>query len=688
MEHGEINQRYKRTTAQTSLGERSATPGRVMITILIVLSVFRVGLFGRMPYYLLGDAFYDDFNQVQLATYLLSGQWLGPYGYTTLIKGISYPLFLAFCNVLSMPYPFVLGLFYLASAGLFCRALSKIFQSPRFHLIVYLILIYTPAGFDTLVTGRLYRNALAFPCVLLCLALILMTYLKRDEPIRKQVPWLIASGLAFLFFYYLREDSIWFLPFFIASLLIIGVWVIWFSNYDKKKKTLRCLVLLIPVAIWLLGSLLYMERNEAAYGVFATNDRVSGPFAEMAGNMIRVKNDKEEDSVYWISTDKLEKIIDSCPSLVEHKNVILDEMDELERTADGTRGDKTVWGIRIALNSLGYYSSAEKISEYCAQVNSEILDAVERGELEFDDRIHFSRQCRGIEAAELPGFLLETVRNIWEIITCKASTVVRTESSSFEEQNRLMESVACVNSIRASKRIYSGWMIWKDNDVNTSNIIMSVKPNDPNAKTIQLNRYDRSDVQAAFPQYNNALYSGFSIEAASPLHDNSIIQFYLDGRLIKETPFNYYEDDDVRIHFDQMGNNEDPNYQYSERFQTYASIFVGMERIISWILAPVSLLCFIILFTWYLRNRTWYFFEPVIVLSGLLLTITLFAGGITIFNSWLGPYNIWFYSSGMIPLFQGFAFLSLIYFLTRLRSIPREIGGKCDGIDNPDALPQ
>ncbi len=217
---------------QTSMSKNTAAPGRALIAILIVLSVYRIGLFGRMPYYLIGESCYDDFNQVQLATYLLSGQWLGPYGYTTLIKGISYPLFLAFCNVLSMPYPLMLGLFYLVSAGLFCRALNKIYHSPLFSTIVYFILIYSPAGFDTIVTGRLYRNALAFPSVLLCLALILLTYLKRDEPIGKQVPWLTASGLAFLFFYYLREDSFWFLPFFIASLVIIGVWVIWFSNYD------------------------------------------------------------------------------------------------------------------------------------------------------------------------------------------------------------------------------------------------------------------------------------------------------------------------------------------------------------------------------------------------------------------------------------------------------------------------
>ena len=56
MEHGEINQRYERITVQASSGKSAATPGRVMIMILVVLSVFRVGLFGRMPYYLLGDA--------------------------------------------------------------------------------------------------------------------------------------------------------------------------------------------------------------------------------------------------------------------------------------------------------------------------------------------------------------------------------------------------------------------------------------------------------------------------------------------------------------------------------------------------------------------------------------------------------------------------------------------------------
>ena len=295
------------------------------------------------------------------------------------------------------------------------------------------------------------------------------------------------------------------------------------------------------------------------------------------------------------------------------------------------------------------------------------MNAVERGELEFDDRIHFSRQCRGIEAEELPGLLAKTLRNIWEIITYKEATVVRTESAPFEEQNRLMESVACVSSIRPSKPVYSGWMIWKDNSINTSDMIMSVKPNDPNIEIIQMDRYDRSDVQAAYEQYSNALHSGFSMEATAPLTADSVIQFYIDGQLAKEIPFGFYEDDDIRLHFDQFGINEDPNYQYTERFQKYAGIFAGVGRLLSWILAPVSLLCFLFLFTWYLKNRTWYYFEPVIILTGLLLTMMIFTVGITVFCSWLGPENIWLYSSGMLPLFHGFVFLSLIYFLSRLR---------------------
>jgi hypothetical protein len=45
--------------------------------------------------YALGSAGHDDHLFIQLAEYLVNGDWLGPYNQLTLAKGAAYPLFIA-----------------------------------------------------------------------------------------------------------------------------------------------------------------------------------------------------------------------------------------------------------------------------------------------------------------------------------------------------------------------------------------------------------------------------------------------------------------------------------------------------------------------------------------------------------------------------------------------------------------
>lgn len=642
---------------------------RALRMIILALSMYRIALFIRMPFCIIGYTVYDDYYQVSMAANLINGNWLGEYNYTTLIKGISFPLFLAFSNVLSIPYPFLLGLFFCLSSGLFCCVIYKICRSQIFSMIVYLLLIYSPVGFTWDITGRIYRNAIIYPSVLICLSAMLMTYLNRNKEIKQQILWLVLDGVAVLFFYYIREDSIWILPLFVSELFICSIWILLFSHYLKREKVYRCTILTIPVIILLLGSMQYMKINEHYYGVFTANDRVSGSFADMAGNMIKIAD--ESNSVdYWLSKGKLEKIIDACPSLKENKTAIMNDIDMWESSGGSTKGDMTVWGIRIALNNLGYYSSAVNIDEFCKQVNDELLLAVDNGVLAFDDKIYFSKQCCGVSIKEIMGYMIESAKNVWYVATFRDAVPFGNESSGSYENIRFMESLACVNSIHPStynneKELfeYNGWIIWKDN--STDDISISVVDNSSGSELgVDLNQ--RKDVEDAFREYMPALNSGFNIISETKLEQNSIFRIYSGGKVVKEVPFTDYDDEIITVHFDNNGvhfdNNgadKDINSIYSTKVVNIAKFMINAGRIGSFVLVPASTLLVVYFLVCFLKLKKWDNFEPMIILLGIILTMMIYETGITIFNGWLGI--IWFYSGGIVPLAYAVEFIAIAY---------------------------
>jgi hypothetical protein len=462
----------------------------------------------------------------------MSGSWLGGYGMTTLIKGISFPLFVAFANWAGVSYPFLLAVFYLLSVGIFCFALYKLNHNKTMASAALFLLLYNPAGFSSKITQRLYRNGLMYPAVLLVFSCILLVYIYRKEEKYKQIFWLVLSGISFSFFYYIREDSIWLMPLFLVSLVVIAVWFWGFSGYSKKEKIKRTGCLMIPILIFAILSAGYSGKNYLAYGVWETNDRSGSNFAKLTGNMIKIKDESDAGLNYWISRDTLERIVDHCPSLSGDKEVYMEAYDERSGEGDdgNVRGDWSVWAIREAFNRLGYYESARKINDFCSVVNDELLRAVDNGVLEFDDAIHFTSQSRGIYAYEIADFVKETFKNIWDVATYKEAYALLEESTGDPEYVNFMESITGAGIIEESGSTLKlgGWIILKDDAQNTSIDLVDSEGN----VISSVDRYQREDVYKTYPDYESALYSGFSME--------------LDGAVDTETAyFRIYEGDEL-----------------------------------------------------------------------------------------------------------------------------------------------
>lgn len=643
-----------------------------------IAAVFRLGLFVRYPYAAFDYGPYDDEYFLKSAASILEGAWLGEYNYITLIKGVSFSLFVALANVLCMPYSMLLGLFYIASAAVFCHALRAVSENKWSRLLIFLYLIFSPIGFDVHVTQRLYRNAIIFPSVLLTLGSILLVYYRRDGKLRQQLPWLILSGVSFSFFYYIREDSIWLLPFFVCALMVTAVWYIWFSGRAKRELVRRCAFLLLPVAIFLGANNAYRGINQLHYGVDNINDRSGGAFATLTGNMIKVQDKTNAPGDFWITRDTLERITEECPSLTKHKEVFLSQYDlwaiQFPQNNGNVAGDLSVWAFREAMNRLGYYADAQTQEAFCNQINEELLTAVETGRLSFDEALHFTTQSRGIYPGEIPDLLVDSVVNAWDILRFDGAETLLQESTGPEPLLDFMDSITGVKTIRQSYEFteIKGWIIVKEEALGA----LTVRLRDTSTGeylTNAMHLSERADVAAAYPQEGNALYSGFGtkLDTCIDLRQAELAVFSGDQFLTAAT-LQSQETDQIILNYDILSAEvvEDANRAYSARMVAVGQWITQLYKWASPMLLLLALTGYLFQFVRFLTKRSWETFESVIILTGILLSAAIVAFGVTVFSGWLdaiASYTMWFYSCGAVPMGQAFVAMSLLY-LARVKN--------------------
>ena len=190
--------------------------------IILFFTALRILAGLRIPYMILADQRYDDRMLFENAYDLLSGVWLGSYDAYALAKGIGYPMFLVLAKKLCLPYSVLLALLQAVGAWLFVRALSVRWKNPYGQTLLYLLLLFSPISLTQLVTQRLYRMAIVPGMVLVVFSGMIGLTLRKELPLKKQLPWAVLTGMALAFFWQIREDSVWILPFIAVMTAING----------------------------------------------------------------------------------------------------------------------------------------------------------------------------------------------------------------------------------------------------------------------------------------------------------------------------------------------------------------------------------------------------------------------------------------------------------------------------------
>lgn len=408
------------------------TKANVLTALFLFAILFRLLIAVKMPIRISMQAGYDDALSINQALHILDGKWLGGYNAGVLTKGLSFTFFLLVNHFSKLSYPLFLCLFNIGAAFTILKALAPLIKNKKLSAAGFLFLVYSPATLTSDFSLRVYRNSVIFAAVLLVLAGILGLYLRRKASFRKRLPWSILLMIAFPFFWFLREDSIWLMPLFIVATLFTfygiivenqqlgpnlkeGAWRFWnlLKTMNRKKLIANTLLLVAPLLVTFGEAFLIAKTNHEHYGIFTTNDRTKTSFAKLTENLIQIDNSEydskavAENNGIWVSKKTFAKAQKVSPTLRKYRDGIDWIYNESiwpnawKIKKGEMAGDMFVWGIREMFQREGLYTDGEENEKVFKKINEELEKGFKSGQLKRKKMLFISKQSNGKKFKDL-----------------------------------------------------------------------------------------------------------------------------------------------------------------------------------------------------------------------------------------------------------------------------------------------
>lgn len=359
---------------------------KAFLVVFFLLIALRLWLFLTMNWYVNMDTYYDSRLEVNSSIDVATLQWGGAYSKVTLCKGLAFPMFLAVLFLFRIPYSVGLFLLIVLAAFAFSRSLKPLIKSSALRKIIFLFILYNPVGLGGEMSYP-YRNAVLPWAVLIVVACIIAIYLRRKAKCKKLLPWAF-TGLFFAgFFWNLREDSIWFLPFMLVGAIAMVVHYLIDIKKNKEKikwKQKLCFALiaicpLIGVWVWNTGISLV---NKVVYGVYTTEDRTHTYSAKVLGALIRIDDGADLENDYWVSGGALELAKEASPTFASLDLTSFDNWSKV--------GDFSIWALRDSVEASGYYKDAVTTNELYKKIYDELEEGFKNGTLKRKNGIQLS----------------------------------------------------------------------------------------------------------------------------------------------------------------------------------------------------------------------------------------------------------------------------------------------------------
>lgn len=371
---------------------------KLFILILIIFSIIRIYMEECLPICIFLNSQYDDLLMIN---YSNLGYHFSHWDYLSLVKPMSYPIFLFFVKITTLPYTFWLGILWVIAASLTIYALYKFKIKNKIFLgLIFLFILFLPIGFY-IGSFRIYRNVIQpqFAIIFLSSLFIFVVSLFYKNSSKQRIFWGIIVGLVFSFNFYIKEDGMALMPIFLIAILIPIIY-----NLYKNKSVSILAIGLIPILIFGISTVSYMEINNYYFGVSDINTRSDGEFGEFWNNLLLIE-DSNKNVTIWVPLSTVEKAWNASPTLSSHPEVI--DSFKTSPWAEGNisqnpiQGDLVNWALRKSFNDVGLYNNEKDFSMFISKVNGELEEAFDNDTLQKVDKLFFTSSITGKNFTEI-----------------------------------------------------------------------------------------------------------------------------------------------------------------------------------------------------------------------------------------------------------------------------------------------
>lgn len=362
--------------------------------IVFLIGVLQVLLISKMTIYQRGYSVHDDILMIDHAENLLDGNYLGDYCNKTLLKRISYPLFISVCKIINIPYLTGLGLFWMLAAVLFTFAVRKVITNKKTLFFMYIFLLFNPVMYSFKWAQSMYRNSIVAPATMLVLASLIGMYFSRNKK-KEFLIWSLASGISFSFFWNIREDTIWLLPFFVCAILIGTIkWILENRKAAIKQCIGKITLFALPLILFCMSCIITQLVNYKYYGIYSSNELYDSNFREMINifNTLDENPELKSDKGITISYDTMQKLYMVSPTLAGIKDEIQTYVfDSFWQTIGDNINDGEVyggyiyWAMRDAVEAAGYYENGKTANDFYGNIVKEVQTAIDNGTLKVEE---------------------------------------------------------------------------------------------------------------------------------------------------------------------------------------------------------------------------------------------------------------------------------------------------------------
>lgn len=379
------------------------TPWIYLIAIAII---FRTMLGYNIGIWFTSSQTYDD---ALLVDYTKSNFFDNP-GVYSLVKTRAYSWFLIAVHKSGLPYSVVLSLLWSVIAAVVFAIVLWVSKKKGLSFIVFSYVLFYPSAFEAWLGTRLYRNSIIVPCLILTFSLmIFQTFLISKDESHHLLLMIgaIILGISFSFTFYIKEDGIWILCCLIA-LAIVDVFLlikkIKNKEVGKREILIRSISLILPFIIFTSVTYYYKNRNYHYFGVAEIQTRTEGELGEFVNNIYQIDSTYRTANI-WAPADAIEKAysvsktFQKYPDLFNHimNNPWYGGLSEDNQI----QGDFLTWVLRTALEETGLWTSESEVSTIFEQINNEIEEAFENGELQKSNRIQIVSSVGGRTLEEI-----------------------------------------------------------------------------------------------------------------------------------------------------------------------------------------------------------------------------------------------------------------------------------------------